>query len=59
MKLGLLANEFFSGSLDGDKVRQVDLDKENGVLSGLLLEFFDRLLRLFFGTRQDVHFSAL
>ena len=47
MKLGFLANEFLSSSLDGDEVRQVELEKENGLISRLLLEFIDRLLRLF------------
>ena len=47
MKRGLLADEFFSSSLDGDEVRQVELEKENGLISCLLLEFVDCLLRLF------------
>ena len=48
MKLGLLGNKFFGGSLDGSEVRQVELEKENGVLSRFLLELVDRPLRLFF-----------
>ena len=43
MKLGLLAGEFFSSSLDGSEVRQVEFEKESGVLSRLLLELVDRL----------------
>lgn len=48
MKLGLLGNEFFGGSFDGNEVRQVELEKENRVLSRLLLELVDRRLGLFF-----------
>jgi len=48
MKLGLLADEFFSSSLDGAEVGQVELEKENGLISRLRLEFVNRLLRLFF-----------
>ena len=47
MKLGLLADEFFSSSLDSDEVRQVEPEEENRLLSCLLLEPIDRLLRLF------------
>ena len=59
MKFGLLADEFFSSSLDGDEVGQVELEEENGLLSCLLLELIDRLLRLFLGTRCDIHFGTL
>jgi hypothetical protein len=59
MKLGLLADEFFSSSLEGDEVGQVELEEENGLLSCLLLELIDRLLRLFLSTRRDIHFGAL
>jgi hypothetical protein len=47
MKLGLLADEFFSSGLDGGEVGQVELEEENGLISCLLLELIDRLLRLF------------
>ena len=41
MKLGLLADEFFSSSLDGDEVGQVKLEVENGLFSCLPLELID------------------
>ena len=47
MELGLFANEFFSSSLDGSEVGQVELEEENGLLSCLLFELVDRFLRLF------------
>ena len=47
MELGLLPDVLFCSGLDGDKVCQVELDEEDAVLSCLLLELFDRLLRLF------------
>jgi len=46
MKLGLLADEFFSSGLDGDEVGQVELEEENGLVSCLFLELIDYLLRL-------------
>jgi hypothetical protein len=47
MKLRLLAHVFFSSSLDGNKVGQVELEEENGLVSCFVLEFIDSLLRLF------------
>ena len=44
MELSLLADIFFRGGLDGDKVCQVELEEEDTVLSCLFLELFDRLL---------------
>lgn len=46
MKLGLLAIKFFGRNLDGSKVRQVELEKENGIFSSLPLELLDGLFRL-------------
>ena len=47
MKLRLLIDECFSSGFDGDEIGQVELEEENGLLSRLLLELLDRLLRLF------------
>jgi hypothetical protein len=58
MKLGLLTDEFFSSSFDGDEVGQVEPEEENGLISCLLLELIDRLLRLLLRTRRDIHFGA-
>lgn len=59
MELGLFSNEIFSGSLDGDNVRQVKFEEEDGIFSSLPLELFDGLFRLLLRTRRDIHFGAL
>ena len=59
MKLRLLADEFFSGSLDGGEVRQVELEGENGIFFCGLFEFIDRSSRFLLVAAGDVHFSAL
>jgi len=43
MKLGLVANEFFSSSLDGSEVSQVELEEENKLIFCLLLELIEHL----------------
>ena len=47
VKLGLLADEFFSSRLDGEEVGQVELEEENGLVPRLLPQLIDRLFRLF------------
>jgi hypothetical protein len=59
VELGLLCDKFLSGSFDGDEVRQVELEEEDGLLSRLALELLDRLLRLFLRARGYVHFGTL
>jgi len=59
MKLRLLADKFFSGSLDGGEVRQVELEGKNGILSCGLFELLDRTSCFLLVATGDVHFSAL
>jgi len=59
MKLRLLADEFFSGSLDGGEVRQVELEGEDGIFSCGLFELIDRSSCFLLVAAGDVHFSAL
>ena len=59
MKLRLLADEVFSGSLDGGEVRQVELEGENGIFSCEPFEVLDRTSCFLLVAAGDVHFSAL
>lgn len=61
VKLRLLADEFFSGSLDGSEVRQVELEGNNEIcrFSCGLFEVLDRTSCFLLVATGDVHFSAL
>jgi len=59
MKLGLLSNKFFGGSLDRVEVRQVQLEKEDSFLPCAALKFIDRCLRLIRRPSGNIHLSPL
>jgi hypothetical protein len=59
MKLGLLSNEFFGSGLDRVKVRQVQLEKEDGFLLCDALKFIDHCLCLIRRPSGNIYFSPL
>jgi len=48
VELGLLTDEFLSGSLDRGEIREIELDEENGILSCGLFELGNRILCFLF-----------